>query len=232
MWRATRWLPATLLLAIAIGTATAAEPPVQLSDDGAVILYRAQPGDLPGAVAERFGIAATELPAFLAANGITDPTRVSAGHVYRIANPLATRAADAETRATALGADLEAARSEAHALAAQVTTLTARADAFEKRSAQLERLARVWPWLQLLGIVLLLALAATGYVAYQAAGRTRSAESYARALTDQLDERRRAALAERQAAARRILSLEEHVQSLEHELAPLRPVHRRPTGTH
>jgi hypothetical protein len=231
MWLGTRWLPA-LLLVISVGTATAAEPPVQLSDDGAVILYRAQPGDLPGTIAGRFGIGAADLPAFLAANGITDPTRVSAGHVYRIANPLAARAAAAETRASALASDAEAARTDAQNLAAQVTTLTARADTLEERSAHLERLARLWPWMQLLGTVLLLALAATGYVAYQAASRTRDAETYASALTDQLDERRRGALAERQASARRILSLEEHVQSLERELAPLRAVHRRPTGTH
>lgn len=230
MWLKTPWLPA-LLIATAVGAATAAEPPVQLSDDGAVILYRAQPGDLPGSIAERFGIGTADLPAFLAANGITDPTRVSATHVYRIANPLATRAVAAEARATALATDVEAARTDARNLAAQVTTLTARTDTLEKRSAHLERLARLWPRLQILGIVLLLALAAAVYVAYQAASRTRAAESYAHALGDQLDERRRGALAERQSSARRILSLEEDLQALEHELAPLRAVHR-PTGTH
>ena len=59
----------------------------------------------------------------------------------------------------------------------------------------------------------------------------RIADRYARDLTDQLDERRRAALAERQASARRILDLEEHVQALERELTPRRAVPRRPTGT-
>jgi hypothetical protein len=227
----TVWFP-LLLIAIATGTALAGDPAARLSEDGAVILYRAQPGDLPSAIAERFGIAATDVPSFLAANGITDPARLSAGHLFRIPNPLAVRAASAEARAAALTADAQAARSEARDFAAQVTALTARTGELEQRSAWLERLARVWPWLQLIGGALIAALGVAAWVAYQSASRLRVAERYARELIEQLDERRRGALAERQASARRVLDLEEQVRTLERELTPLRAVQRRPTGTH
>ena len=232
MWLTkTRWLP-LLLVALATGTALAADPPARLSDDGAVILYRAQPGDLPGAIAERFGIAPADVPSFLAANGITDPAKLAAGHLFRIPNPLAARATTAEARAEKLAADADVARGAARDLTEQVKTLTARADELERRSARLVTLARMWPWLQLVGGLLVAALGVAAWIAYQSASRTRLADRYARELTEQLDERRRGALAERQASARRILDLEEQVQALERELAPLRAVHRRPTGTH
>jgi hypothetical protein len=232
MWLGTtRWLLA-VSVTLSVGAATAGEPPVGLSDDGTVIVYRAQPGDMPGAIAERFGIGAADLPAFLAANGISDATRVAAGHVYRIPNPLAARATAAEARAAALTAEADAARIEARSLAADVARLTARAEELEQSSAHLARLARLWPWIELLGLVLVAALAVTGYAAHQSAAHARAAERYAGGLADQLDERRRGALAERQASARRILNLEEQVRALERELTPLRPVHRRPTGTH
>src|SRR4051812_37141035 len=115
MWlEIIRCLLAVSLL-VATGTANAAEPPVRLSDDGAVILYRAQPGDLPGAIAERFGIPPGDVPSFLAANGITDPARLSAGHLFRITNPMAARATAAETRADTLASNTETARAEVHA---------------------------------------------------------------------------------------------------------------------
>src|SRR6266850_1553145 len=89
-------------LALGLAAAVAAEPAFTLSDDGASFIYKARPGDQPGTVAAMFGIGTREMPAFLAANGITDPTRVGVGHVYRIPNPLAVRAAEAETKAHAL----------------------------------------------------------------------------------------------------------------------------------
>jgi len=232
MWLARkRWL-LLALVAFAAGTATAADPPARLSDDGTVILYRAQPGDLPGAIAERFGIAAADVPSFLAANGITDPAKLAAGHLFRIPNPLAARATAAEARAEQLAADADAARGAARDLSEQVKALTARADELARRSARLATLARLWPWLQLIGGFLVAALGVAAWIAYQSGTRARLADRYARELTDQLDERRRGALAERQASARRVLDLEEQVQALERELTPLRGVHRRPTGTH
>jgi hypothetical protein len=222
----TRWLFG-LTAILALGTAVAAEPPVRLSEDGTEFLYRSQPGDLPGTVAERFGI--RDLPAFLAANGIRDPSRVASGLVYRIPNPLAERAAVAEARAAALSDETEAARARARTLETEVAALTAKADELEQRSASLARVARLWPWVQVLGVLLVFGIAAAGYVAYRATDALGHAERYARRLADELDERRGAVLTERQKAERRILTLENEVRSLHADLAHAR---RRPTGTH
>src|SRR5689334_1653081 len=154
-----RWLALTIV-AVALNTAVAAEPPVRLSDDGTVILYRADPGELPGAVAERFGVAPADVPAFLAANGIHDATKVGAGHVYRIPNPLAVRASDATARADALGKELAAARSERDALDARATAAATRADDLTRRTASLERVARLWPWMQVFACLLVVAVVA------------------------------------------------------------------------
>lgn len=224
----TRWL-LVLLGVVALATTVGAEPPVRLSEDGTVFLYRAQPGDLPGAVAERFGI--RDLPAFLAANGIADPSRVASGHVYRIPNPLAERAFAAEARAAELGREAEAAGARARTRDAEVATLTAKLDALERRPASLARLARLWPWIQVLGVACVLLLVASGYVTYRSMRELREAEGHARRLTDELDQRRRVGLAERQESARRILDLENEVHAL--TLANARAAaHRRPTGTH
>ena len=227
-----RWLALSLVALLLGSTATAAEPTLRLSEDGTVMLYRADPGELPGGVAERFGVAPGDVPAFLAANGIRDATKVGAGHVYRIPNPLAARATDAEARADGLAKELAAARAEHAALEARATAATARADDLAHRTARLEQLARLWPWVQTIGVVLLLVVAGAGLVAYRAAMRSGAVGRYAKELADQLDERRRVALAERQAAARRVLDLEEAVRTLEHELASHRTLRPRPTGTH
>src|SRR5437762_2065795 len=87
-----------LLVAAIVFAATAlsagAEPLFTLSDDGRTFLYRARPGDHPALVAEMFGIPPRDVPGFLAANGITDPTRVGAGFAYRIPNQAARVLAD------------------------------------------------------------------------------------------------------------------------------------------
>lgn len=222
----TRWIFG-LIAILAFGTAVAAEPPVRLSEDGTAFLYRAQPGDAPGTVAERFGV--RDLPAFLAANGISDPSRVATGHVYRIANPLAERALAAETRAAALSTEAETARARARALESDVAALTAKSEDLERRATSLARLARLWPWTKLLVVVLGLGIGAAGYVAYRATDALGQAERYARHLAAELDERRRLSLAERQKAERRVLTLEDEVRSLQQDLAHAR---RRPTGTH
>jgi len=226
-----RWL-AVSLVTVLLGTALAADPPLRLSEDGTVIFYRADPGELPGAVAERFGIAPGDVPAFLAANGIRDATKVGAGHVYRIPNPLAARAADAEARAGGLTNELATVRAEREASEARATAASTRADDLARREARLERVARLWPWAEVLGVVLLLVVAGASVVAYRSATRLRALARYAKELADQLDERRRVALAERQASARRVLDLEEAVRTLEHEVASHRTVRSRPTGTH
>src|SRR5436309_1382809 len=94
-----RFLAAVFFLTV--GSA-AAEPLFTLSEDGKTFLYRARPGDHPGVVAEMFGIPARDLPAFLAANGISDSTKVAAGFEYRIPNAAARALAE---RAAALEAD-------------------------------------------------------------------------------------------------------------------------------
>ncbi len=229
-----RWLAVALVAgaAFVLGTAIAADPPGGLSEDGTVIFYRADPGELPGRVAERFGIAPADVPAFLAANGIRDATKVGTGHVYRIRNPLAARARDAEARADGLAKELAAAHGERAVLDARANAESTRADDLARRAARLEGIARVWPWLQAIAIVLVLAVAGAGMVAYRSATRLGALARYAKELADQLDERRRIALAERQANARRVLDLEESVRTLERELASHRALRPRPTGTH
>ena len=222
----THWLFGSVAI-LALATAVAAEPPMRLSEDGTAFLYRSQPGDLPATVAERFGV--RDLPAFLAANGIRDPSRVATGHVYRIANPLAERAAVAEARAAALSNEAETERARARALETDVAALTAKTAELERRSASLARLARLWPWVQVLGVVLVFGIGAAGWMAYRATDGLGQAERYARRLCDELDERRRLSLVERQKAERRIVTLEDEVRSLHHALAHAR---RRPTGTH
>src|SRR5438552_14478496 len=86
-----RFFAAAFLLAV--GSA-AAEPLFTLSEDGKTFLYRARPGDHPGVVAEMFGIPTRDVPAFLAANGISDATKVAAGFVYRIPNAAARALAE------------------------------------------------------------------------------------------------------------------------------------------
>src|SRR4051812_26712822 len=100
-----------LVVALVLAPATAfADPLFTLADDGSAFIYKARPGDQPGSVATMFGIGQQEMPAFLAANGITDATRVGIGHVYRIPNPLAVRAAAAEAKAHANDAELASLR--------------------------------------------------------------------------------------------------------------------------
>src|SRR5438477_10644384 len=86
-----RFLAAVFFLTV--GSA-AAEPLFTLSEDGKTFLYRARPGDHPGVVAEMFGIPSRDVPAFLAANGISDATKVGAGFVYRIPNAAARALAE------------------------------------------------------------------------------------------------------------------------------------------
>src|SRR5207237_236337 len=72
----TRTLKAsTFFLALSFApfaTAAFAEPALTLTDDGTTFVYKARPGDQPGSVAAMFGIAQRDMPAFFAANGITD----------------------------------------------------------------------------------------------------------------------------------------------------------------
>ena len=212
---------AILLLAVGSG---AAEPLFTLSEDGKTFLYRARPGDHPGVVAEMFGIPSRDVPAFLAANGISDATKVGAGFVYRIPNAaaraLAERTAALEGENTRLkrSAGEEQAKAERLARAAE-DARTEKAHA-ESRATQLARLERLWPWAKAT-LTLLLALAAGAlYTAVAALRRRAEAERYTRSLAKELEEKRKAALAERQERARHILDLEQRIRTLEARLGP------------
>src|SRR5205809_6445761 len=142
-----RFFAAAFLLAV--GSA-AAEPLFTLSEDGKTFLYRARPGDHPGVGAEMFGIPSRDVPAFLAANGISDATKVGAGFVYHIPNAaaraLAERTAALEGENTRLKrtAGEEAAKAEHLARAAEEARAEkGRADS---RATQLARRERQWPW--------------------------------------------------------------------------------------
>ena len=212
---------AILLLAVGSG---AAEPLFTLSEDGKTFLYRARPGDHPGVVAEMFGIPARDLPAFLAANGISDSTKVAAGFEYRIPNAAARALAE---RAAALEADNarlkraagdEKAASERLAHAAE----DARAEKAlaESRATRLAGLERLWPWAKAALTLLLAAAAGAFYTAVAALRRRTEAEGYARSLANDLEEKRKTTLAERQESARHILDLEQRIRTLEAKLGP------------
>ncbi len=216
-----RFLAAVVFLTV--GSA-AAEPLFTLSEDGKTFLYRARPGDHPGVVAEMFGIPARDLPAFLAANGISDATKVAAGFEYRIPNAAARALAE---RAAALEADNarlkraagdEKAASERLAHAAE----DARAEKAlaESRATRLAGLERLWPWAKAALTLLLAAAAGAFYTAVAALRRRTEAEGYARSLANDLEEKRKTTLAERQESARHILDLEQRIRTLEAKLGP------------
>lgn len=227
-----RRLVFTGALALWIGAALAAEPLFTLTDDGSAFLYRARPGDRPAAVAAMFGIAPEALPAFLAANGITDPTRVATGHVYRIPNPLAARTAGAEARAEALERELAEVRTRSDALDAELRAVRETARAAERQAGRLARLEWLWPVAEGVGALLVVALGLTAAYASAAARKQKEAGRYARTLAGEIEEKRRRGLAERQEAAKRILDLEAEVRELDARLAahPSPPGRRSPAG--
>jgi len=133
-------------------TALAVEPTLALTEDGSAFVYKSRPGDQPGSVAAMFGIAPRDMPAFFAANGITDPTHVGIGHVYRIPNPLAQRAAQAEAQAQAFARDVASLKTRTEQLGHELDgARTAAADA-EQRVAHLARYERLWPLVSIVGI--------------------------------------------------------------------------------
>ena len=214
-----------VVLALAASVVPArGEPLFTLTDDGRTFLYKARPGDHPGVVAEMFGISARDLPAFLAANGITDPTRVGAGFTYRIPNAAARGLADRVAALEQENAGLRRSLAEASEKTKSVTRAADDAHAAavqaERHAQQLERLARFWPWLRLALVLLVLALVAAGYTAVAAVRRQGQADRWARSLAHEAEEKRKAALADRQESAKRILDLEGRIRALEAQLGP------------
>ncbi len=215
------------LALVAAATVARAEPLFELEEDGQTFLYRARPGDHPGRVAEMFRIPIEGIPALLKSNGITDDTTVGSGFVYRLPNVAARE----------LGTQLEGLRSERDRLATEAAAARRRAAAVARearadrdaaatataRAQRSQRLDSLWPFMQLALVLLVVTAAAAFVVARNAVSRQRQAERYAKTLATELDERRKASMAERQEAARRVLDLEQRIRTLESQVAPRRP---------
>jgi hypothetical protein len=225
MLRNRHALVALLALVLVAGVRpSGAEPLFTLADDGRTFLYRARPGDHPAGVAEMFGIPPRDLPAFLAANGIADATRVGAGFTYRIPNAaaraLGERASVLEQDNTRLTRALADEKQRTQSLAGAADQARAEAARAAERAARLDRLDRLWPWAKAAMALLALTVAGTLYTAVVAVRRQAQAETYARTLARDAEEKRKAALAERQESARRILDLENRLRALEAQLGP------------
>ncbi len=205
--------------------ARAAEAPLFTTEDGGqTFVYHSRPGDRPSGVAAMFGISPNDLPGFLAANGISDPTRVSSNFVYRVPNGAARELSDRVTALERDNARLTRALGEAAERGDTLTKEAHRASetaaAAEARAAQLANAERWWLTAQILIVLLVLALAGTGAVTVAALRRQRQAERFARTLAHEAEEKRRTTLAERQESGRRILELESKVKELESKLGP------------
>jgi hypothetical protein len=204
--------------------AIAAEPVFTLSEDGGTFLYRARPGDLPSTVAEMFGIPPQDVPAFLAANGIKDPTRVGTGFVYRIPNAAARALAERKTALeqdnARLGRALADEKERTKTLGRTADEAKAAATDAQERAAHLARMETFWPWLQAALVVLVLVAAGAAYTAFAAMRRQGQSEVYARTLAKDVEEKRKVALADRQESARRILDLENRLRTVEAQLRP------------
>ncbi len=205
--------------------ARAAEAPLFTTEDGGqTFVYHSRPGDRPSGVAAMFGISPNDLPGFLAANGISDPTRVSSNFVYRVPNGAARELSDRVTALERDNARLTRALGEAAERGDTLTKEAQRASqtaaAAEARAARLANAERWWLTAQILIVLLVLALAGTGAVTVAALRRQRQAERFARTLAHEAEEKRRTTLAERQESGRRILELESKVKELESKLGP------------
>ena len=205
--------------------ARAAEAPLFTTEDGGqTFVYHSRPGDRPSSVAAMFGISPNDLPGFLAANGISDPTRVSSNFVYRIPNGAARELSDRVTALERDNARLTRALGEAadrgDTLTKEAHRASETAAAAEARAAQLANAERWWLTAQILIVLLVLALAGTGAVTVAALRRQRQAERFARTLAHEAEEKRKTTLAERQESGRRILELEGKVKELESKLGP------------
>lgn len=206
-------------MVLAVASAASAEPLVELADGGRTFLYHSRAGETPGVVAQAFGIGPDRVAEFLAANGITDPTRIPAGFVYRVANPLAGRIDAVEAQDAELRRDAAAAR--AHATESQRAATEARAEAATNAAARDRADALEARWrLAVLALVFAgLAFGAAAWVASAAVRRSGQTERHARSLALELEEKRRTSLTERQQTAKRIIELEDRARELEGQLA-------------
>src|SRR5439155_1861819 len=187
---------ATLAL---IARATGSEGPVFTAEDGGrTFVYHSRPGDRPSGVATMFGIPPNDLPAFLAANGISDPTRVASGFVYHIPNAAARELSDRVGALERDNARLTRALGEAaeqnDALTKQVHQAREVAVAAESRATRLANAERWWLGAQVVIVLLVLGLGTVVAVAVAALRRQRQAERFARTLAQELGEKPRIGL--------------------------------------
>jgi hypothetical protein len=192
-------------------------PALSFADDGRGFLYRAGPGEAPALVADRFGIPPGGLGTFLAANGITDPTRVPLGFEYRIPNPLAPRLEVLRAQTDRLGRDLATRTARVEELERAREELQAQADLSDAKAQRLAGLDQWWPSVITALVVALLGFAGTSWVTRLAFGRLAAVEHHARELAQELEERRRASLAERQQTSHYVIELENRVRLLERQ---------------
>lgn len=209
-------LLAVFLLAGTVHPAPGA-PALSFADDGRGFLYRAGPGEAPSLVADRFGIPPDGLGTFLAANGITDPTRVPLGFEYRIPNPLAPRLEVLGAQKDRLERDLATRTARVEELERAREALQAQAALSDAKAQRLARLEAWWPLVITGLVVALLGLAGTSWVTRLAFGRLAAVEHRARGLAQELEERRRTSLAERQQTGHHVIELENRVRQLERQ---------------
>ena len=213
-----------VLAIISASDSASAERLFRLDEGGQTFVYRARPGDHPSAVAEMFGLAGHDVPAFLAANGIRDASRVPPGFEYKIPNravqDLGRRATRLETKLKRVARDLarEKERNRELLRAADATRDTVAAA--ESRAQDLARIGTLWPWAKAALALLILALAGAFVLAQNAVKRQMQSERFARNLSRELDKKNQAAMSDRQESARRIVDLEQRVRSLEAQLGP------------
>ena len=224
MPRSSRSRVVVALILVTAAVPAFGEPLFVLGDDGRTFLYRARVGDVPTTVAEMFGIPSRDVPAFLAANGITDPTRVGSGFTYRIPNTAARalgEQADALARdKSALERSIGEEREHVRTLERSNEETRTAAEQAEAHASRLGRLERLWPWTKLVLVLLVLVTAGAVYTALGAVRRQAQAERFARTLGQELEDKKKASLAERQESAKRVLDLETRVRALEAQLGP------------
>ncbi len=216
---------ALVVLAILSASGLAsAERLFRLDEGGQTFVYRARPGDHPTGVADMFGLAAHDVPAFLAANGISDATRVPPGFEYKIPNravrDLGTRATRLEGKLQRSARDLAGEKKRNRDLLRAADETRDNIAAAESRAQHLARVATLWPWAKAALVLLVLAGGGAIVLAQAAVKRQLQAERYARTLARELDEKRQALMSDRQESTRRIVDLEQRLRALEAQLGP------------
>lgn len=206
---------AVALVAAAVAARAAPAPTVEPVDGGHAFAYRVRAGDTPASIARAFGLDEAALAALLDRHDATDWRRVREGATWRIPNPLSERVAAAEARAADAEARHEAARTRLESLERALADARAAVAADAHRHAWLERVAFRARAAGAAALVLAVALLAALAGLLHERARGRRAQRWARALAAEGEERRRAALAERQEAARRLVVLEDRLRHLE-----------------